>query len=69
MESATGQYMPKIQGLVELRKRELSEMRAKVSSNPEKLERCFDKVIEKVTSGDVIDLVQNSTKQNATAGI
>lgn len=46
MESATGRYMPKIQELAELRKRELAEMRARVSSNPEKVERWFDKVIE-----------------------
>ena len=57
MESATSAYMPRIEEMADLRKKELLEIRAKVRSEPSAVEAWLDAEIEKVGRLDPKDLL------------
>jgi hypothetical protein len=64
IESATSAYLPKLEEKTKARKAELEEMRVKVRTNPEQVEKWFDKEIDKLENIDIKEIVKN-----ATAGI
>jgi hypothetical protein len=57
MESATTMCMPKLEEIAKVRKSELEEMRAKVRSDPEQVEKWFEKEIAKLGNIDVADML------------
>lgn len=61
MESAANAYMPKIEEMAELRKKELIAIKARIRSEPEAVENWFDKEIEKVGNLDPRDLFSKIT--------
>ena len=56
MEGAANAYMPKIEEMAELRRKELAEMKARIRSDPQAVESWFDTEIEKVGKLDPKDL-------------
>ena len=56
MESAAGAYMPKIEQMADQRKKELTETKSKIRSDPEAVEVWFDQEIEKLEKMDPKDL-------------
>lgn len=66
MESAASAYMPRLEQMAEERRAMLTEMKAKVRTSPEQVEKWFDKEIEKLWNLDIKDVMD---KVNATAGI
>jgi hypothetical protein len=64
IENATSAYIPKVEEKANARKAELEEMRVKVRTNPEQVEKWFDKEIDKLQSIDIKEIMKN-----ATAGI
>jgi hypothetical protein len=61
MESAASAYMPKIEEMAEVRRKDLVEMKSKVRSDPEAVEKWFDAEIEKVGKLDPKDLFGKMT--------
>ena len=56
MESAASAYMPKIEEMAELRRKELVEIKSKVRTEPSVVEAWLDAEIEKVGKLDPKDL-------------
>ncbi|HKU48691.1 MAG TPA: hypothetical protein VJP79_01955 [Nitrososphaera sp.] len=56
MESAANAYLPKIEEMAELRRKELLEIKAKVRTEPDAVESWFDAEIAKVGKIDPQDL-------------
>jgi hypothetical protein len=56
MESAASAYMPKIEEMAEMRRRELYDMKSKIRSEPAVVEDWFNNEIEKVGKLDPKDL-------------
>jgi hypothetical protein len=56
MESAASAYMPKIEEMAELRRKELIEIKSKVRTEPSVVEAWLDAEIEKVGKLDPKDL-------------
>jgi hypothetical protein len=57
MESAASAYMPRIEEMAELRRKELLEIRSRVRSDPAAVEAWLDAEIEKVGKLDPKDLL------------
>jgi hypothetical protein len=64
IENATSAYISKVEEKANARKAELEEMKVKVRTNPEQVEKWFDKEIDKLQSIDIKEIMKN-----ATAGI
>jgi hypothetical protein len=64
IENGTSAYIPKVEEKANARKAELEEMKVKVRTNPEQVEKWFDKEIDKLQSIDIKEIMKN-----ATAGI
>jgi hypothetical protein len=61
MESAASAYMPRIEEMAELRRKELVEIKSKIRSEPEAVEAWFDTEIDKVGKLDPKDLFSKIT--------
>ena len=61
MESAANAYMPKIEEMAELRRKELAEIKSRIRSEPQAVEAWFDKEIDKVGKLDPKDLFNKIT--------
>ena len=61
MESAASAYMPRIEEIAELRRKELVEIKSKIRSEPEAVEAWFDTEIDKVGKIDTKDLLSKIT--------
>ena len=66
MESAASAYLPRLEQMAQERRAVLTEMKAKVRTDPEQVEAWFDKEIEKLGNMDVKDVLD---KVNETAKI
>ena len=64
IESATSAYLPKVEEKAKMRKAELEEMKAKVRTDPEQVEKWFNKEIDKLQNIDIKEIMKD-----ATAGI
>ena len=61
MESAASAYMPRIEEIAELRRKELVEIKSKIRSEPEAVEAWFDTEIDKVGKIEPKDLLGKIT--------
>jgi hypothetical protein len=61
MESAASAYMPRIEEMAELRRKELVEIKSKIRSEPDAVEAWFDTEIDKVGKIDPKDLLGKIT--------
>ena len=61
METAANVYMPRIEEMAELRRKELVEMKSKIRSEPHAVEAWFDREIDKVSKLDPKDLISKIT--------
>lgn len=61
MESAASAYMPRIEEMAELRRKELVEIKSKIRSEPEAVEAWFDTEIDKVGKIEPKDLLGKIT--------
>ena len=57
LQSAASAYMPKMESIAEERRKELTEMKSKITTKPEEVERWFDKEIEKLGTMNVSDIM------------
>jgi len=60
-ETAANAYMPRIEGVAELRRKELVEMKSKIRSEPYAVEAWFDIEIDKIAKLDPKDLFSRIT--------
>ncbi len=61
METAANAYMPRIEGVAELRRKGLVEMKSKTRSEPNAVEAWFDTEIDKVVKLDSKNLFSKIT--------
>lgn len=61
MESAANAYMPKIEEMAELRRKELAEIKSKIRTEPQAVESWFDSELDKVGKLDPKDLFNKIT--------
>jgi hypothetical protein len=61
METAANAYMPRIEEVAELRRKELVEMKSKIRSEPNAVEAWFDTEIDKVVKLDPKNLFSKIT--------
>jgi 3-methyladenine DNA glycosylase AlkD len=57
MENVTTMCMPKLEEIAKVRKNELEEMKVKVRSDPEQVEKWFEKEILKLDNMDVTEML------------
>jgi len=61
METAANAYLPRIEEVAELRRKELVEMKSKIRSEPNAVEAWFDIEIDKIAKLDPKDLFSRIT--------
>jgi hypothetical protein len=61
METAANAYMPRIEEVAELRRKELVEMKSKIRSEPNAVEAWFETEIDKVVKLDPKNLFSKIT--------
>jgi ATP-dependent Lon protease len=58
LQNAMSAYMPKVESIAESRRAELTEMKSKVKTEPEEVEKWFEKEIEKLSTMDASSMLQ-----------
>ena len=58
LQNAMSAYMPKVESIAESRRAELTEMKSKIKTEPEEVEKWFDKEIEKLSTMDASSMLE-----------
>ena len=58
LQNAMSAYMPKMESIAETRRAELTEIKSKIRTEPDEVEKWFDKEIEKLNTMNASEMIE-----------